>query len=167
MDPERADAYAGRGLIRHQAGDYEGALADYNKALELNPDDAELYFGRAVLREEQGKADLALSDYDRAIEFLPDDEEIAERKAARGGLTRPEYAVLFSYAKLGLYDGSIINLDFHTVPHYGDESVLETHWAGARGKRMKGALTLFAQDAESKLLVYTAADIQRAEADSP
>lgn len=67
--------------------------------------------------------------------------------------------------KLGLYDGRVINLDFHTVPHYGDESVLETHWAGARGKRMKGALTLFAQDAASKLLLYTDADIRRSEAD--
>ena len=66
---------------------------------------------------------------------------------------------------LGLYDGSIINLDFHTAPHYGDESVLEKHWAGARGKVMKGALCLFAQDATSKLMLYTAADIQRTEAD--
>ena len=67
--------------------------------------------------------------------------------------------------KLGLYQGGFINLDFHTVPHFGDESVLERHWSGARNKPMKGALTLFAQDAESKLMLYTAADIQRAEAD--
>ena len=67
--------------------------------------------------------------------------------------------------KLGLYEGDIINLDFHTMPHYGDESVLEKHWAGARGKVMKGALTLIAQDAGSKLMVYTASDIQREEAD--
>jgi len=67
--------------------------------------------------------------------------------------------------KLRLYDGSFINLDFHTVPHFGDESVLQKHWAGARNKTMKGALTLFAQDAESKLIVYTAADIHRQEAD--
>jgi len=67
--------------------------------------------------------------------------------------------------RLGLCDGGIVNLDFHTIPHFGDESVLETHWAGARGKRMKGALTLFAQDAQSKLILYSAADIQRDEAD--
>src|SRR3989304_967200 len=66
--------------------------------------------------------------------------------------------------RLGLYDGSVINLDFHTIPHYGDESVLQEHWAGARGRRMKGALTLFAQDASSKLVLYTAADILTAEA---
>ncbi len=68
-------------------------------------------------------------------------------------------------SKLGLYDNSIVNLDFHTVPHFGEESELQSHWAGARNKRMKGALTLFAQDAESKLILYTAADIHKDEAD--
>jgi hypothetical protein len=67
--------------------------------------------------------------------------------------------------KLRLYDSSIINLDFHTIPHFGDESVLQKHWAGARNKKMKGALTLFAQDASSKLILYTAADIARDESD--
>jgi hypothetical protein len=64
-----------------------------------------------------------------------------------------------------LYDKNIINLDFHTIPHFGDESVLQEHWAGARNKRMKGALTLVGQDAASKLILYTAADIKRQEAD--
>lgn len=67
--------------------------------------------------------------------------------------------------RLGLYDNRIVNLDFHTIPHFGDESVLQEHWAGARNKRMKGALTLIGQDAASKLILYTAADIQRDEAD--
>lgn len=80
-------------------------------------------------------------------------------------LTRLQSAFVKRASRLGLYDGSIVNLDFHTVPHFGDESVLEKHWAGARGKAMKGALTLFAQDAESKLLLYTPADIRREEAD--
>ena len=67
--------------------------------------------------------------------------------------------------KLGLYDGKIVNLDFHTIPHFGEESVLERHWAGARHKVMKGVLTLFAQDAESKLMLYTDADVRRSESD--
>ena len=74
-------------------------------------------------------------------------------------------AFIKNATKLGLYDGQFVNLDFHTVPHYGEESVLETHWAGARHQRMKGALTLFAQDSESKLILYTDADIKRCESD--
>ena len=80
-------------------------------------------------------------------------------------LQRLQEAFITQAIHTGLYDGSIINLDFHTVPHFGDESVLDRHWAGARGKVMKGALTLFAQDAQTKLLLYTRADIQRAETD--
>jgi len=80
-------------------------------------------------------------------------------------IARLQRAFLKAASRLGLYDGKIVNLDFHTVPHYGEKSVLEKHWAGARGKVMKGALTLLAQDAETKLLVYSDADIQRSEAD--
>jgi hypothetical protein len=78
---------------------------------------------------------------------------------------RLQAAFVKHVAKLGLYDGSIVNLDFHTIPHFGEESVLEKHWAGARNKTMKGALTLFAQDAGSKLMLYTSTDIRRFEAD--
>ncbi len=80
-------------------------------------------------------------------------------------LLRLQQSFVKQAMRLGLYNGSIINLDFHTIPHFGEESVLENHWAGARNKAMKGALTLFAQDAASKLILYTAADIKREEAD--
>jgi hypothetical protein len=80
-------------------------------------------------------------------------------------IQRLQKAFIDNASNLGFYDGHFVNLDFHTVPHFGDESVLEKHWAGARGKRMKGALTLFAQDSQSKLILYTDADIRRSESD--
>jgi NAD-specific glutamate dehydrogenase len=40
----------------------------------------------------------------RVIEFLPTDEEVAERQAAKQGLTTPERAVLLAYSKMWLYD---------------------------------------------------------------
>ncbi|MFP3567900.1 NAD-glutamate dehydrogenase [Paraburkholderia sp. SIMBA_030] len=40
----------------------------------------------------------------RVIEFLPTDEEVAERQAAKQGLTSPERAVLLAYSKMWLYD---------------------------------------------------------------
>jgi len=79
-------------------------------------------------------------------------------------LLRLQEAFVKQGHRLRLYEGKMINLDFHTVPHYGEQSVLEEHWAGARGKTLKGALTLFAQDADTKLMLYTAADIRRSEA---
>jgi transposase len=80
-------------------------------------------------------------------------------------LQRLQQAFVKQAWKIGLYDGKLVNLDFHTVPHFGDDSVLQKHWAGARNKRMKGALTLFAQDSDSKLILYTDADIRRDESD--
>ena len=80
-------------------------------------------------------------------------------------IRRLQEAFVKRAAKLGLYGEPVVNMDFHTMPHFGDESVLEKHWAGARNKVLKGALTLVAQDAESKLWLYTTPDIQRCEAD--
>ncbi|RKP47633.1 NAD-glutamate dehydrogenase [Trinickia fusca] len=40
----------------------------------------------------------------RTIEFLPNDEEVAERQAAKQGLTSPERAVLLAYSKMWLFD---------------------------------------------------------------
>lgn len=82
-----------------------------------------------------------------------------------GRLQRFQRAFIRRASKLGLFDGKVVNLDFHTIPHYGESSVLEQHWAGARNRAMKGALTLLAQDAQSKLMLWSAADIHRQEAD--
>jgi glutamate dehydrogenase len=38
----------------------------------------------------------------RELEFLPSDEVLAERKAAGGGLTTPEFSILLSYTKIAL-----------------------------------------------------------------
>jgi hypothetical protein len=67
--------------------------------------------------------------------------------------------------KFKVYGSDTINLDFHTMQHYGDESVLDEHWSGARSKRVKGALTLIAQDCDSKCQIYSDADVLKSEAD--
>ena len=80
-------------------------------------------------------------------------------------LDRLQRGVAKAGHRLGLYTADTVNLDFHAVPHWGDESVLDKHWVGARNKGIKSALTLFAQDCTSKLILYTQADIRRREAD--
>jgi hypothetical protein len=80
-------------------------------------------------------------------------------------LDRLQRGVAKAGKRLGLYTADTINLDFHAVPHWGDESVLDKHWVGARNKGIKSALTLFTQDCTSKLILYTQADIRRREAD--
>ncbi len=62
-----------------------------------------------------------------------------------------------------LYGSGFINLDFHSIPHYGDKSEMEKMWCGVKGKTMKGVNTIFAQDAQSNTILYTRADILRRE----
>ena len=51
--------------------DYEGAINDFNKALDLNPNYRVIYYdmgsARSKLKDDEG----AIADYDRAIEFFP------------------------------------------------------------------------------------------------
>ena len=66
------DTYKSRGVARSDLQDYQGALSDFNKAIELNSQDAYAYYNRGnvrrILEDNQG----ALSDFTKAIELNPD-----------------------------------------------------------------------------------------------
>lgn len=70
---------------------------------------------------------------------------------------------LFKSKYPAFYSSSFINLDFHSIPHYGDESEMEKIWCGSKGKTMKGANTILASDSQSNTILYTRADILRRE----
>ncbi len=59
------------------------------------------------------------------------------------------------------FSGETINLDFHTIPHFGDNPPLDNHWSGTRNKALKSALAFIAQDAESKIISYVNTDIKK------
>ncbi len=49
-----------RGIARSDAGDKQGAIADYTKAIKINPQYAEAYNNRGVARKDSG--DLSWGD---------------------------------------------------------------------------------------------------------
>ena len=57
------------------------------------------------------------------------------------------------------FSGEAINLDYHTIPYFGENFPLKNNWSGARNKSLKSALTFIAQDGKSKLINYINADI--------
>jgi glutamate dehydrogenase len=57
---------------------------------------------------------------DRAIEHLPDDEVVLERQKLGIGMTRPELALLLSYAKIVLYDW-LLDSDLPDDPYFAGE----------------------------------------------
>lgn len=62
------------------------------------------------------------------------------------------------------YQGKTINLDFHSIPHYGEKSKMDNNWVGSKHQSMKSASTFFAQDGDSKMLLYENADVPRKDA---
>jgi tetratricopeptide (TPR) repeat protein len=68
-DPEVAAAYYNRGVSRMQLNQLEGALADFNKAIDINPKDPDAWNNRGLIYNRQGKPGDALSDFSRAIEI--------------------------------------------------------------------------------------------------
>ena len=52
------------------------------------------------------------------------------------------------------------NLDFTTIPHWGDKSVLEKHWSNTRHTGLKSILALLVQDQKERNIVYTDAEIK-------
>lgn len=51
------------------------------------------------------------------------------------------------------------NLDFKTIPHWGDEGMLEKNYSTTRGKSVKSVLALIVQNITNENLAYTNAEI--------
>lgn len=66
-----ATAYKNRANALDDKGQYEQALEDYDRAVEINPQDAEAFNGRGTTFIAQDRYRLALDDFDRAIRINP------------------------------------------------------------------------------------------------
>jgi transposase len=62
-----------------------------------------------------------------------------------------------------LLEGSSINLDFHSVPFFGEDPQVQRHYLSKRSRRQPSILTFLAQDADSHVFCYSNADIRKGE----
>jgi hypothetical protein len=60
-----------------------------------------------------------------------------------------------------LLAGESINLDFHSVPYFGEHPLVESHYLSKRSRRQPSILTFLAQDADSQVFCYSNADIRK------
>src|SRR5438552_2407240 len=60
-----------------------------------------------------------------------------------------------------LFDGESFNLDFHSVPYYGQHPVIERHYVSARSRRQPSILVFLAQDAAGRAFCYSNADLRK------
>ncbi|NET59448.1 MAG: tetratricopeptide repeat protein [Symploca sp. SIO2E6] len=100
--PNRAVDYNNRGLIYFQSGQPEKALADYNKALQLNPQLDSVYNNRANYYVSVGKLSEALADYEQALDLNP-------------GNFRTWINQAITFRELGLYNLALENFDMALI----------------------------------------------------
>jgi len=62
-----------------------------------------------------------------------------------------------------LLDGASFNLDFHSVPYYGQDPMIEKHYVSARSRSQPGMLVFLAQDEHSQTFCYANADLRKGE----
>ena len=74
--PERdAETHFKWAQDKFRRGDDRGAIADYDRTIELNPDDAEAYYYRGDVKYELGDYEGAEADRKLAIELEPEIED--------------------------------------------------------------------------------------------
>ena len=65
--------YGNRGLTYWELGDFEKALDDFQKSIEINPQYMPSYYNRAGVFHALGDHEAAIKDYTRALEIKPND----------------------------------------------------------------------------------------------
>jgi formylglycine-generating enzyme required for sulfatase activity/Flp pilus assembly protein TadD len=65
------NTYDNRGLAKYHKGDYDGAIADFTRAIEIDPRDATAYANRGGAKWSKRDLDGAISDCTKAIEINP------------------------------------------------------------------------------------------------
>jgi tetratricopeptide (TPR) repeat protein len=74
-NPRTAADYARRGFERESRGDLEGAISDYDHAIDLDPKNPQTFYWRAVARQTKGDWDDAFADYNALLALRPDDAD--------------------------------------------------------------------------------------------
>src|SRR5262245_48716775 len=92
-NPADPQAYNIRGAVYGQAGQYEQALADFNKAIGLDARFAQAYANRGLVYQSTNKSDLALADYHKALNL---DASYAAAYVGRGMVYRQKGQLLLA-----------------------------------------------------------------------
>ena len=76
-----AEAYFTQGIYHHKKGQYDEAISDYTRVLEMNPRDSKAYNNRGIVYGKKGQYDRTILDFTKAIEIDPRDAEVYNRLA--------------------------------------------------------------------------------------
>ena len=69
-----AGAYEARGLAHHKKRDYDRAIADFDKAIELSPDKVGFHISKGISYIEKRDRERAIAAFRKALEIDPSNE---------------------------------------------------------------------------------------------
>ncbi|MDH3576102.1 MAG: tetratricopeptide repeat protein, partial [Desulfobacteraceae bacterium] len=87
-------SYFKRGNSYLNEGQYDKAISEYSKAIEINPKDNKAYTKRGLAYGRRGQFDQAISDFNKAIEINPKDNKAYNNRG-------------FAYSRRGQFDQAI------------------------------------------------------------
>lgn len=94
--PNKARPHFNRGIEYFKSNQYNKAIADYDKTIQISPNFSHAYLNRALAYERLNLIDNALADYEKAIKISPND-----------GIAYFNRGVC--YSKLNQYDKAIVD----------------------------------------------------------
>ncbi len=119
--PSPADDYLAAGLEKERKNDYQGALLEYDRAIEANPRYADAYIGRGFAKYKLGERSPALTDFNTAIALNP--------KLARAYVNRANMRLESKDWKYAIMDyDKAIEIDANYVEAYIGRGVARESW---------------------------------------
>ncbi|TRU61261.1 MAG: tetratricopeptide repeat protein [Microcystis aeruginosa Ma_QC_Ch_20071001_M135] len=89
-----AEFWFEQGNQKYMNGDFIGAIASFDQALEIKPDLHQAWHNRGIALDDLGRYEEAIASFDRALEIKPDDHQAWNgRGIALGNLGRYEQAI--------------------------------------------------------------------------
>ena len=133
--PNLAVAYRNRGVAHAARSDYDQAIVDFNKAIELNPNYATAYNDRAVAYTNKGDFQRAVADVTKAVEITATS---VVKPAAAAASPAPAVSVKKTPGQPAARAAPMIG-PFKTTVTAASETNASAALAAARGNAQRGA----------------------------
>jgi len=83
MQPKNPTILVWLGSVYAAIGEFDKAISDFNRAIEIDPTQAEAFFRRGMACQKKGDRKRAISDFKKALEIEPGNERF--RRALEQG----------------------------------------------------------------------------------
>lgn len=142
-----AEDYYNRGVDHAAKNEFALAIADYNKAIELDPNYSNAYLNRGVAYGSMNEIDSAFLDFNKVIELSPDDPFGYYNRA-------------FAYQNIGEYEQAILDYSkaIELDPNNAEEVLIRALESRAVLYESLGRTSDAIHDFEELLKIMTDAD---------